>query len=78
MIKTPIEINALNELGFNVMAIRYNEIDLVTAELLSTAAIDPELANSFEYQSVILKKHGLSLSTMDENEINYLIAQLGG
>jgi hypothetical protein len=78
MIKTPIEINALNELGFNVMAIRYNEIDLVAAELLSTAAIDPELANSFEYQSVILKKHGLSLSTMDENEINYLIAQLGG
>jgi hypothetical protein len=78
MIKTPIEINALNELGFNVMAIRYNEIDLVAAELLSTVAIDPELANSFEYQSVILKKHGLSLSTMDENEINYLIAQLGG
>ena len=78
MIKAPIEVNALNELGFNVMAIRYNEIDLVAAELLNAATIDPELANSFEYQSAILKKHGLSLSTMDENEINYLIAQLGG
>lgn len=78
MIKAPIEVNALNELGFNVMAMRYNEIDLVAAELLNTATIDPELANSFEYQSAVLKKHGLSLNTMDSNEINYLMAQLGG
>lgn len=77
MIKAPNPTNFMNTLGFNVMAIRYNELDLVAAELLDKARVSPETANSFEYQSQILAKHGLSINTLTTDEINYLTTQLG-